>query len=86
LKNNVTAVLQMEQARALVHGAWGGIGGDNAQSKPQNESISSMLLSGEVDSWSDTRHSTICTFAGPSGSGESLTVFFCCLQTTVYQN
>lgn len=66
----MTAVMQMEQARALVHGAWGGIGGDNAPNKMNDDSISSMLLSGEVDNWSDTRHSTICTFAGPAGSGE----------------
>ena len=70
-------MLHMEQARAVVHGAWGGIGGDNAQSTSSStssssqgeESISSMLT-GEVDAWTDTRHSTICTFAGPAGSGE----------------
>lgn len=74
----MTAVLQMEQARPLVHGAWGGIGGDNAQgSSSCDGSISSMLLSGEVDSWSDTRHSTICTFAGPAGSGESVPAVCC---------
>ena len=75
----MSALLQMERARGLVHGAWGGIGGGNSQQQQhadedkdedKEESISSMLLSGEVDSWSDTRHSTICTFAGPAGSGE----------------
>ena len=86
LKECTKAILQMENARALVHGAWGGIGGDNIslQKKDKNESISSMLLSGEVDSWSDTRRSTICAFGGPAGSGIVITPFHFCVYITLY--
>jgi AAA+ superfamily predicted ATPase len=75
----------MEQSRTIVHGAWGGIGG-NPKSMKQNvhnpfiESSSSpvaasssrngLMLQGEVECWNDTRCSTVCAFAGPSGYGK----------------
>lgn len=75
----------MEQSRTIVHGAWGGIGG-NPKSMKQNlhnpflesSSVSSasatstndLTLHGEVECWNDTRCSTVCAFAGPSGYGK----------------
>jgi hypothetical protein len=86
-------IISMEQSRTIVHGAWGGIGG-NSKSLKQNliqnpfsvttsssstssttsstsaSVTSSITLQGEVECWNDTRTSTICAFAGPSGYGK----------------
>ena len=91
----------MEYSRTIVHGSWGGIGGNRlststiprsitsipitqnqilnnnggndsnilSSSSSNNNSTSKFLL-GEVECWNDTRRSTICTFAGPSGYGK----------------
>jgi AAA+ superfamily predicted ATPase len=77
----------MEQSRTIVHGAWGGIGGNPKSMKqilhnpflessipgPSSSSSSSrnsLTLQGEVECWNDTRCSTVCAFAGPSGYGK----------------
>lgn len=80
----------MEHSRIVVHGAWGGIGGNRLSpatttttlttsataesiinhNNIQSSNNPSKFLLGEVECWSDTRRSTICAFAGPSGFGK----------------
>jgi hypothetical protein len=75
----------MEQSRTIVHGAWGGIGGNlkiqnpfsvpsgsshSSSALPLSSPSSSLTLQGELECWNDTRTSTVCAFAGPSGYGK----------------
>lgn len=43
---------------------------NNSNSNSNSNNMKSTFLLGEVECWSDTRRSTICTFAGPSGYGK----------------
>lgn len=71
-------IISMEHSRTIVHGAWGGIGGNPKSLKQtiphpfadNTSQNSSIMLQGEVECWRDTRSSTICAFAGPSGFGK----------------